>query len=239
MALESAIGDTAAVLGPEFLGADAVMLSPMQGLDVSVGRTLPVGEGRDLLAALARGVERGALHSDQARPGALLGGIRRVERALSNGSLLTATTWSAESDSLVDVVKKSLVKGKRARLDSLTLSRRKDKVKMERDLLSDKLRCPSGTVCVKRTRAVQATFYGRIDLSADLRLGARTSFHDAALALELSKYGPSASLVLPVAEWLGLESWVPFEAHLELSLGGISAGPRYVPPNPLLYAPSL
>ncbi len=82
--------------------------------------------------------------------------------------------------------------------------------------------------CVDRSLALRGTLYGRLDLSKDALVGARTSFYNAKLALEVSRSGPRASLVLPLAAWLGLAQWIPFEAHLDISLAGISLGPRFV-----------
>jgi hypothetical protein len=94
-------------------------------------------------------------------------------------------------------------------------------------------------VCVDRARALRGTFYGRLDLSADARVGAHTSFHDAKLAVELSRSGPHASLVLPVAAWLGLSRWIPVEAFLEFGLEGISGGPRFAQPKEERHASSM
>ena len=38
--------------------------------------------------------------------------------------------------------------------------------------------------------------------------------------------GPHASLVLPIARWLGIARFLPVEAHVDVGLDGISAGPR-------------
>jgi hypothetical protein len=121
----------------------------------------------------------------------------------------------------------------------VSLSRRKRGLKVAGNWIGHELRCPARIVCVDRARSLRATFYGRLDLSADARVGAHTSFHDAKLAIELSRSGPHASLVLPIAAWLGLSHWIPVEAFLELGLGGISAGPRFARPKEERHASSV
>jgi hypothetical protein len=226
-------------LAPELLQADGVFFKLQTGFEADSDWSLPLRDARNLVAALARGIEEGAFRSQGGGRGTVLENLRRVETALLHGSRLGAKSWRTDANSSIDDLMHSLVDGKTARMDAVTLLRKKDTLKVNGDLLGDRLPCPTGAICVERDRAISATFYGRIDRSADIRVGARTSFHDATLALEMSEAGPHASLVLPVGKWLRLGSWLPLGAYVELGLDGISAGPRYLPVEPSPSVPSL
>ena len=56
---------------------------------------------------------------------------------------------------------------------------------------------------------------------------ARTGFHRAHLAVEMSRSGPEASLLVPISHWLGLDRWVAIEARVHVSLGGFSFAPSF------------
>ena len=57
-------------------------------------------------------------------------------------------------------------------------------------------------------------------------IGARAGYRAAQLSVEMGTSGPHASLVLPFARWLGITHFLPIEAHVDVGLTGISAGPR-------------
>ena len=75
-------------------------------------------------------------------------------------------------------------------------------------------------------RILTGALYARVDDDGDVRLGASTGIGQTLLSLEMSRSGPSASLQLPVMQWLGLSRWVPLGAQLEIGLDGIAAVPR-------------
>jgi hypothetical protein len=87
--------------------------------------------------------------------------------------------------------------------------------------------CPADTLCVDRERLLSGSLFGRFEADGEMVLGARTSFSGASLAVEFSRTGPQASLVLPIADWLHIARWIPLQAHLAVSLGGISIDPSF------------
>ncbi len=229
-AFEVAAGQYARVLAAELGDSEAIWLSPQHALGPDM-RELSADHARALLGGLATGVEHGKLHSQSHGSGVALERIRRIDRALREGSGLVVKAWSSPKESLSKALKGSLIKGRTATLASVKVKRRKRSLNMEKSWRGPAFSCPKRTVCVDRTRLIGASVYGRLDLSADARLGATTTFLNAKLALELSRSGPHGTLVLPLAAWLGLSNWLPVEAYIEIGLGGISAGPRFVRPN--------
>ncbi len=229
-AFEVAAGEYASVLAPDLGDTNAIWLVPQraQGPDM---RELPADHARALLGGLAGGIEHGKLHAHSHGPNVALERIRRIDGALREGSGLVLKGWSNPQESMGKALKRSLVKGRTATLASVKVRRRKQTLNMEKSWRGPAFSCPERTVCVDRTRSIGASVYGRLDLSADARLGATTSFLNAKLALELSRSGPQGTLVLPLAAWLGLSNWLPIEAYVTIGLGGISAGPRFARPK--------
>jgi hypothetical protein len=238
-ALEAVLGESAMALAPGLADAEAILFEPLRAAKAVEGPALPAENALLVVSALAGGIEGGKLRSYAQDRGVVLESIRRLDAAVRAGAGLSAQPWSSPADSLGTALRRSLLKGDTAKLGAVSLSRRKRSLKAAGNWIGHELPCPARTVCVDRTRALRAGFYGHLDLSADARVGARTSFHDAKLAVELSRSGPHASLVLPVAAWLGLSRWVPLEAFLELGLGGISGGPRFARPKEERHASSM
>jgi hypothetical protein len=218
-------------LAPGLADAEAILFELLRVPKAAEDPALSSDQALRVVSALAGGIEGGKLRSYAQRHGLVLESIRRLDAAVRSGAGLSAQPWSSPADSVGTALRRSLIKGDRAKLRALSLSRRKRSVKVAANWIGHELPCPARTVCVDRARSLRASFYGHLDLSADARVGARTSFHDAKLAIELSRSGPHASLVLPLAAWLGLSRWVPLEAFLELGLDGISAGPRFARPK--------
>jgi len=233
-ALEVALGTGGEELVAELGQADAIWLAPKTtGEGLTAQRALP------LIGALATGIEDGSLRPLSRGMGVALERIRCIHTALREGATLSIEPWSVASDSVGKVLKRSLLKGDRAELRSVSLQRRKESLNVAKTWLGREFKCPGRAVCVDRMSKVRSQVYGRLDLSADVRVGARTSFGGAKLALEVNRSGPHGSLVLPVAAWLGLSRWIPVEAFIEFGLGGISIGPRFARPKASPHTSSL
>jgi hypothetical protein len=229
-AFEAAAGEYASVLAADLGDSEAIWLAPGRTQDPDM-RQLSADHARTLLRRLAAGVEHGKLRSHSHGPNVALERIRRIDRSLRKGAGLKLKAWSTPTMSTGKALKRSLIKGRTATLASVQVKRRKRTLNMEKSWRGPAFSCPKRTVCVDRARSIGASVYGRLDLSADARLGATTSFLNAKLALELSRSGPQGTLVLPLAAWLGLSNWLPVEAYITIGLGGISAGPRFARPR--------
>ncbi|MCZ6712390.1 MAG: hypothetical protein O7B29_00450 [Deltaproteobacteria bacterium] len=230
-AFEVAAGEYASVLAADLGDSEAIWLAPQHAQLGPDMQELPADRARALLGGLATGIERRKLHSRSHGAAVVLERIRRIDRALHEGAGLALKAWSNPKESMGKALKRSLVKGRTATLASVQVKRRKRALNIEKSWRGPAFSCPKRTVCVDRTRSIGASVYGRLDLSADARLGARTSFLNARLGFELSRSGPQGTLVLPLAAWLGLSNWLPVEAYIEIGLGGISGGPRFVRPQ--------
>jgi hypothetical protein len=103
--------------------------------------------------------------------------------------------------------------------------RRKETLVAERQLAGSSSYCPQETTCVDVRREIDPVFFATSDVDGDVGVGARAAFEDARLSLEVGMSGPRASLVIPVARWLGIARFFPVEARLDIGLDGISAGP--------------
>ncbi len=229
-AFEAAAGEYASVLAADLGDSEAIWLAPGRTQDPDM-RQLSADHARTLLRGLAAGVEHGKLRSHSHGSNVALERIRRIDRSLRKGAGLKLKAWSTPTMSTGKALKRSLIKGRTATLASVQVKRRKRTLNMEKSWRGPAFSCPKRTVCVDRARSIGASVYGRLDLSADARLGATTSFLNAKLALELSRSGPQGTLVLPLAAWLGLSNWLPVEAYITIGLGGISAGPRFARPR--------
>ena len=132
---------------------------------------------------------------------------------------------------MTGILHSALVQGNAVQIESVSIVRGKDDVRVGWSLFGDTPDCPAGAVCIDRHRAITATLYGGLDLEREFRLGARATFHNATLAFEISRSGPHASVYVPLAQWLGLSRWVPVAAHADVSLDGVAFGPLFAPPK--------
>jgi hypothetical protein len=106
------------------------------------------------------------------------------------------------------------------------LKRDGENVRLGRELGGGDSFCLAETPCIDRKLAVGGELYARSNAGGSVGVGARADYREARLSVEMGMSGPHASLVLPLARWLGIAHLVPIEAHLEVGLDGISAGPR-------------
>ena len=226
-ALELLLGERALSVAPELAETEAILLEPLRSARSDEARALDVDSAQLLVSVLARGIEDGKLRPYPDGQGKVIESIRRLDIALQSGVAISARSWSPRNESM-EPLHRSLIRGRETQLKSFAVSRKKRGLRVAKDWIGREMPCPEEMHCVDRSFALRGTLYGRLDLSKEARVGARTSFYNAKLALEVSRSGPRASLVLPLAAWLGLAQWIPFEAHLDISLAGISLGPHFV-----------
>jgi hypothetical protein len=232
--LIAALPDTSAEVRDALRDAPMLLLAPREVEPEAAARTLGRGAALGLLFALGRGLEEGEIEPFGARSTGARAALRRLDHTLRSGHALHAIPWNPDSGegSLPQV----LLDGEARRVRGVDLARDGEGLNLRRNLRGNAPACPGATVCLDVARELTTVAYADIDTDGDVRLGASASFHDAAVAIEVAAGGPRASLVLPIARWLGFARWVPLEASVGVHLGGISVGPRFRQPAPILAA---
>jgi hypothetical protein len=220
------------------------LLLPQGALLLSVGRgelegALAGAEAHALIAALAVGLEQGALRGTGVRGGDALAALQRIDAALRQGGALVAEPWIWERGSASDVASVLLHGGALRTSGEVSVRREQDGIDVDRSLAGAHLHCPLEVTCVDRARQLDSALYARIDEDGELRIGAKAGFQGAMLALEIGDSGPRTSLVVPIGYWLGVGQWVPVEAHVELGLDGFAVGPRLGPLLPTRSDPAV
>jgi hypothetical protein len=215
------------------LQADGLVLWPAAPGSLDA---VPAEMARALVYWLAGGLERGDLEDSRGEAGPMLAALQRLDAHLGRGGAIELVEWhrSAQPGSAQLVL--ALAAGDRVQTSAGQLWRRKDQLVLQRRLFGGNEECPEDWRCMRRRPDWNADLYARADTDGKFRLGARTSLAGVALGLELSRWGPSATLTLPMARWLGIEDRLPLETQLELELGGVSLTPELDPtrePTPL------
>lgn len=213
-ALREVLGDADAVLlRPEY---DAV---PLPTLDEATALTL--------IAEVARGIERSDLRALDHGRAASLERLHRLDAAVRAGAILVALPIAPSDSTLRESIGRVGIDGGSEVAGGLHLERGDDDLRLERALDAAGLGCPERAVCVDRQAWISASVYGSLGTDSDAGVGASATFQRARLAVELSIAGPRASLELPVADWLGIERWVPVAARIAIGTDGIYVGPVF------------
>ena len=220
-----AVGDVEGVR-EALADGDALLLVPAFGPEPEDAIALDAGGLRTLLAELARGVEQDALEPLDRGKAATLEALRRLDAALAAGRAVHARAWKVGEVTPIAAAR-GLMAGSSQEVATLQLSRDEDDVRVARGFGRSTWRCPEEAFCIDREELLSGALYGRFELDADFRVGARTSFSRASLALEVGRDGPQASVVLPIGHWLRLNSWIPIEARFSIGLDGIDFGPGF------------
>ncbi len=177
-----------------------------------------------LLDALGAGVESGELRTSRGS-GETLELLRRLDRAVVRGEALCARQ-DVPLLASADALRSALVEGGKARVPgAVDVARGGDDVRLTRHWRASS-GCPAGAACIDTEQAIDGFFYARVETDGDVRVGARTGLQGASLALDMGRSGPRATVVVPVARWIGLGRWLPLEAQVDIDLGGVSVGPR-------------
>jgi hypothetical protein len=208
--------------------APAVLLSLDRPGEVAEPAPRALSEGRSLalLARVAAGLETAELEPRGDRERDVLEALRRLDRSVRDGRILRAEPWNPTLAG-VGAVGNALVDGGRVRTAAgVAVERDEETVSAERELGRQGGFCPPETACVDRKPAFSRGLYARSDADGDVSVGAAAGFASAQVSLEIGTDGPRASLVLPLARWLGLGRFFPVEARLGVGIEGISAGPN-------------
>ncbi|HTO55696.1 MAG TPA: hypothetical protein VMR50_20095 [Myxococcota bacterium] len=191
-------------------------------------RPLPTSAALELLDRLAAGLEEGGLLARNEKSDVdVLEAVRRMDARVRNGATLkVAARGPAVSDGLTEVGS-ALVDGKHAHtFGEVEVMRTNDKIVADRELGGDGAYCLAETPCIDRKLPVDGALFASTDAEGTAGVGAHADYREARLSVEMGTRGPHASLVLPIARWLGIVHFVPVEARVDVGLDGISAGPR-------------
>ena len=226
-----ALAAAAPELEVELAAGDAPAL--VLALDTELGRPKATGSSLseaaslEVLARLASGIERATLAARGDSESGVLASLRRLDARVRQGRTLVVTPWTPEANSGIDALGSALVDGERSRtIGDVELERRRETLVAERPLGGGGVVCPQQTACIELRREVDPVFFASSDSDGEVGVGARANFQDAQLSIEIGSHGPRASLVIPIARWLGIGRFVPVEARLAVGLDGISAGPE-------------
>jgi len=222
-ALQSAAPDLAHALGLE--GADAFILGD-RGLPGSAQAIEPA-RALELLARLGDGLDAGGLQARSANPSDVLEALRRLDARVRAGAKLHALARTPAAVATLGEMGNAVVDGKRVHTyGDIALSRNDDKIEANRTLDGDGSFCLADTPCIDRKLPVEGALFAQTNAQGSAGVGARAGYREAQLQVVMGTSGPHASLVLPIARWLGIAHLVPVEAHVDVGLDGISAGPR-------------
>jgi len=217
-----AVGDTD--WAQELLtAAPALRLTAVRGAQES---GLAPDRAKALLADLALALEQRSVQAHEGSRDEALGAVRRLDAEVREGAALVAQGWIPEGTALRDSLEDTVLDG-HARDANLRYKRKDESIRVGSGFGRARFRCPDEAVCVDRESLFRGAVYGNLDLGADFKIGARTGFDRASLALEVGRYGPQASVVLPVGHWLHVDGWIPVEARFSFGLQGISFKPSF------------
>lgn len=195
-------------------------------------RTLVLSQSRArvLLGELAHALEQRGVQPHDSTLAQVLEALRALDSSLSGGYVVRVEPWDpAESGALgtLESIKQAALIGDAESRAGIAVEAGGDDIKAERSFGRASFRCPERAVCIDRERLVNGTLYSKFELDADFRVGARTGFNRASVALEVGPRGPQASLVLPLGDWLRVDRWIPVEARFSLGLDGMEFGPSF------------
>lgn len=222
-ALDKAAPELAQELG--MVGAPAFVLG-----EHAVGegaRDLPQAHALELLSRLADGLEVQSLQPRGDKVGEVLEAVRRMDGRVRAGATLRVAPRLPPVAAGLSEVGSALVDGKRTRTwGDISLSREEDKLVAGRELGGDGPFCLADTPCIDRKLPVDGQLFASTDAEGTAGVGAKAGYHQAELSVVMGTSGPHATLVLPVARWLGIVHLLPVEARVDVGLDGLSAGPR-------------
>ena len=110
-------------------------------------------------------------------------------------------------------------------IPKIAIERDGDSLAVRHDVAGSAAECPADSVCIDRRHALVGDVYAVVEDDGSFKLGAHTRLAEAHLGFEIGSDGPSMSMSLPLAHWLGVARWIPLEARLGISAGGIDAAP--------------
>jgi hypothetical protein len=181
----------------------------------------------ELLARVADGLEAGELQPRRQSSGEVLEAVRRLDARIRAGSTLYFVRHLPDVAAGLTDVGNALIDGTSARtVGDISVTRQEGNIEAGRALGGDGPFCIAETPCIDRKLPVDGALFARTDADGAADVGARAGYREAKLSVVMGTNGPHASLVLPIARWLGISHFVPVEAHVDVGLDGLSAGPR-------------
>ena len=206
-------GSSAFILGDRGLPDDAKAIDTAHALE--------------LLARLGDGLDEGALQGRSPNQADVLEALRRLDARVRAGATLHAIARTPAALASLGDMGNAVVDGKRVNTyGDIALSRNDDRIEAHRSLGGDGGFCLADTPCIDRKLPVDGAVFAQTNATGSAGVGARAEYRQAQLSVMMSSSGPRASLVLPIARWLGIQHILPVEAHVDVGLDGISAGPR-------------
>jgi hypothetical protein len=188
----------------------------------------------ELLADLAHAFEEGSLRAASVDGGSGSEAVRRLEQGLRDGGELVA--YAVPGAGLSDVasasaaLEESIATGEGAPDQEIRFRPRRQGLVMDGDLVGGAIPCPPGVVCVDSFHALESRAFADVQLDGEAGVGVAARFLQTEVALSMSDDGPSASLTLPIASWLGLGRWIPLGARFGMAVDGVSIGIATVEP---------
>jgi hypothetical protein len=222
-ALDNAAPELAQELG--MVGAPAFVLG-----EHSLGegaRELPSDRALALLSRLADGLEGQSLQPRGDTSGEVLEAVRRMDGRVRAGAKLRVAARLPAGAAGFSELGEALVDGKRTHTwGEIAVARQEDKLMAGRELGGDGAFCIADTPCIDRKLPVDGQVFASTDSEGTAGVGARAAYRQAELSVVMGTSGPHATLVLPVARWLGIVRFLPVEARVDVGLDGVSAGPH-------------
>lgn len=220
----SGVDDLRSVLGQ----ATALELRPIRGTRAALeGVVLSADRARGLIDELASALEQRGLQPHDISLAQVLEALRVLDASLANDYQVEVVAWEPQAPGTLESIKLAALEGDAESATGIAIASGRDDLKGERSFGRASFRCPKRQVCIDRERLLNGTLYSKIELDADFKLGARTGFNRASVALEVGSRGPQASLVVPIGDWLRLNRWIPVEARFSFGLDGMEFGPSF------------
>jgi len=206
-------GAPAFVLGDRGLPDTALAIEPARALE--------------LLARLGDGLDEGELQGRSHNPADVLEALRRLDARVRAGATLRAVARTPDGAASLGEMGNAVVDGKKVHtFGDIALSRNEDQIQANRELGGDGSFCLAEVPCIDRKLPVEGALFAQTNAQGSAGVGARAAYRQAQLSVVMGTSGPHASLVLPIARWLGISHFLPVEAHVDVGIDGISAGPR-------------
>ncbi len=200
-------------IGSQGVGEGAVALEP--------------GAALELLGRIADGLEANALRARGQPDCEALEAVRRLDGQVRAGTTLYNAPRLPDVAAGFGDMGLALVDSKSVHTyGDVELKRDGENVRLGRELGGGDSFCLAETPCIDRKLAVTGELYARSNAGGSVGVGASADYREAHLSVEMGISGPHAHLMLPLARWLGFAHLLPVEAHVEVGLDGISAGPR-------------
>jgi tetratricopeptide (TPR) repeat protein len=207
------VGAAAFVIGERDLGGESVAIDAPRALE--------------LLSRLADGLEAGGLQPRNGTQAEVLEAVRRLDGRIRAGGTLRSAPRLPDVAAGFSDIGTAFVDGTRTHtVGAIAFARDDDKIMAGRELGGDGAFCLKDTPCIDDKLPVDGEVFASTDAEGAAGAGVRAGYRQAKLSVIMGTSGPHATLVLPIARWLGVVNLLPVEARVDVSLEGVSAGPH-------------